>query len=280
MQTVFKTVAVLTRGEARGHQLLIDDRTLDGALALLTGQTLKSFLTHNGGIQPDGTPGDRLGGEIGLLYNFARSQDGQKVVSDFSLLDSFIEHDPRAAQTISELAEKAPDQLGISLVGKFTTEDVGQPYPAMRFHQILSADLVSRPAANVALFAALAERDTRLAALEAENRELREGLALLREPAQVIAGLRTHLAATLAERDEARRFDMRLAGAPAVAGVLDQGPASGYGLPEPAASDQEKWAQYAVLCAPVTDKFGRLTAHTETPKAKAFRLAHLQQKSA
>ena len=157
----FSNVSLITGGiEALGHGIYIDDKTLAGAMASLEGKTLRSYLKH------DGAGGDRLGDEIGFFSGIYR--EGQKLkAKTFEFLDSFKANAKETYDKLVELAQKVPDQFGVSLVleykpvwvmenGEEFTARLGEKAPAgairtmpsVRIANVLSADLVQRPAAN------------------------------------------------------------------------------------------------------------------------------------
>lgn len=161
----FSDVTIITGGiEALGHGLMLDETSIDGLMPLLMGKTLPGYLTHEGVAYSD-----RLTNEIGLFSGFYR--DGLKIkAKQFSFLNSFSKHNAAAFDTLMELADKVPDQFGLSIV--FTGEAVwpgedgdvsadeprpdgcSAEFPSVRFSSVQSADFVKAPAANPAgLFA-------------------------------------------------------------------------------------------------------------------------------
>lgn len=157
----FSNVSLMTGGiEAIGHGIYIDDKTLDGAMKSLEGKSLRSYLKH------DGAGGDRLGNEIGFFSGIYK--EGQKLkAKTFEFLDSFKADAKATYEKLVELAQKVPDQFGVSLVleykpvwvmgnGEEFNARLGEPAPAgavrpvpsVRISNVVSADLVQRPAAN------------------------------------------------------------------------------------------------------------------------------------
>lgn len=155
----FSDTAVLTGNtEAEGHGLFVDERSIESCMGLLMGKTLPAYLTHAGAWN------DRLGKEIGIFSGFYR--DGAKIKAKrFSFLDSFKKFQPETHEKMVELAQKLPDQFGLSVVfsGKAVWSmpdgseiDADEPMPegalrgipSIRFMAMESADFVKAPAAN------------------------------------------------------------------------------------------------------------------------------------
>lgn len=160
-----KGVSILTKGEAKGHGAMIDERTLEQFMRLADGKKFPAYLTHAG------APFDRLGEEMGIFSNFKR--DGDQIRADFSFLSAFLKGNPTQAATVLELAEDHPDQLGISPVMRALevwpmpngdeVECVGlasrpadclAALPSLRPTAVKSCDFVQNPAANVGLYTA------------------------------------------------------------------------------------------------------------------------------
>jgi hypothetical protein len=165
----FSDVSILTAGEADGHGMIVDEKTIAGFMELAMGKTIPAYLTHDGAIDDSGRPADRLGKEIGMFSGFYR--DGDKVrARNFQFLDSFIASEPKTHSTLVEMAQKFADKLGISpviahfkawVLGDGTEvpakngprpENASFAMPSMRVAAIKSCDFVQQPAANVGLF--------------------------------------------------------------------------------------------------------------------------------
>ncbi len=156
----FSDVALITGGvEAAGHGIFVDEESIDGLMGLLMGKTLPGYLTHDGAIFSD-----RLTKEIGLFSGFYR--DGLKIkAKQFSFLNSFVKNCADSYETLMELADKVPDQFGLSVVfggdavwpcedGTEVDGSLPRPdncnaaMPSVRFKSIESCDFVKAPAAN------------------------------------------------------------------------------------------------------------------------------------
>jgi hypothetical protein len=159
--TGFQNVSLITGGiEAAGHGLYIDDKSIEDAMRLLLGKSLRAYLKH------DGAGTDRLGQEIGFFSGIYR--DGQKIkAKSFEFLESFKREAGATYDKLVELAQKVPDQFGVSLVleyrpvwvmadgteipamlGDSAPSGAIRSAPSMRIANVMSADLVQRPAAN------------------------------------------------------------------------------------------------------------------------------------
>lgn len=337
----FSDVSIMTKGEADGHGMIVDETTLEQFLQRSEGKTFAAYLTHDGAIYENGMPADRLGREIGAFSGFYR--DGDKVrAKNFQFLDAFIQSEPRAHATLVEMAQKLADKLGISPVvrrfkawvmgdgtevvasGKDRPAGARGDLPAMRVMDILSCDFVQRAATNVSLFAkvdesttnnvqtmsdtillskhneALAAKDGEVVALRqqhtdaiaaletkhatllaAETAKLTEALALKAKAESEKSDLTAALAAKQKECEDAAKYDMRKAGAPALEVALQTKTNSK--LPAPADSDAGRWAQYTALCTEIKEERSdglpaRVTGHQETPEAKVFREKYLARK--
>lgn len=156
----FSDVALITGGvEAAGHGIFVDEQSINGLMGLLMGKTLPGYLTHEGAIFSD-----RLTKEIGLFSGFYR--DGLKIkAKQFSFLNSFVKNCADSYETLMELADKVPDQFGLSVVfsgeavwpcedGTEVSADDPRPdgcnaaMPSIRFNSVESCDFVKAPAAN------------------------------------------------------------------------------------------------------------------------------------
>lgn len=160
----FANVALITSGvEALGHGSFIDEGTVRGLSALLVGKSLPAYIGHEGGgLFGDG---ERLTSEVGI-WSGIHLAGGKLRAKQFQFLRSFEEHEPAKRDRLVELAEKMPDQFGVSLVGRVSLawatptgdepffnlssrpEEALYEYPSVRFSEVESADFVKQPAAN------------------------------------------------------------------------------------------------------------------------------------
>lgn len=246
----FSDVSLLAEGEAKGHQMIVDGVSIAGAAALITGKSLPAYLTH------EGAGGDRLTEEVGIFSDFRI--DGTKLrARSFEFLESFKTHQKVEYEKLVELARKMPDQFGVSIVFRGVSawataagEEIpgDEPRPAdalhtfasVRFVEIESADFVRQPAANGdGLFSEAPKPNNppsqpQPGALAAKDAEIKT--------------LSARVATLTAERDEARRYDMRRCGVPAVdAPSLTFDPDLGGHISGEGLSDAEKWKKYQDL---------------------------------
>ena len=128
-------VSILTIGEAKGHDLYIDRKSLETALAEMqkAKNGVKVKMNHGSGLD--------------AVVGFARNPriEGDKLIADLRLLRNSPHYG-----LIKEMASEAPDQFGVSLAFANESETIeGKDY--VRVANIQSADLVSSPAANASL---------------------------------------------------------------------------------------------------------------------------------
>jgi predicted nuclease with TOPRIM domain len=134
-------VSILTIGEAKGHDLYVDNVSLEKALTLMQSAPngVKVKLNHGSGLE----------NVVGFARNPRITED--KLVADLHLLKSSPHYG-----LIKEMASEAPDQFGVSLAFYNETEEIeGKQF--IRPISVKSADLVGEPAANASLFEALTQ---------------------------------------------------------------------------------------------------------------------------
>ena len=127
-----KNVSVITAGEARGHGMQIDEKTLL--------QVKAAAETYSGGLKVKTDHYSGFNEIVGALKNF--TIDGDQLRADLFLLKN---HD--ATARIIEMAELMPDTFGLSISFSGDHEEDGDTTFA-RCSEIYSADLVDTPAAN------------------------------------------------------------------------------------------------------------------------------------
>ena len=81
-------VSLISVGEALGHELFVDDDSLDTILQAIDGEKIPAYITHRGALFED-----RLTREIGMFTNFRT--EGDRLMADFEAFDSFREDDAR-----------------------------------------------------------------------------------------------------------------------------------------------------------------------------------------
>jgi hypothetical protein len=127
----FEGISVATVGPALGHAMMVDDVTLSQAEAAgVAGSPVKVFVDHDESI-------DSL---IGFLANFRIVED--QLRADLELLGSHPQ-----ATFYSEILTKAPNRVGFSMTFSGTPDEQDGKRFA-RVSELVSVDLVSRPAAN------------------------------------------------------------------------------------------------------------------------------------
>ena len=127
----FDGISVATVGPALGHEMFVDDVTLlQAEQAGQAGSPVKVFVDHDESI-------DSL---IGLLNNFRIEED--QLRADLELLSAHPQ-----AEFYAEILSKAPGRVGFSMAFSGKPEELGDRRFA-RVENLVSVDLVSRPAAN------------------------------------------------------------------------------------------------------------------------------------
>lgn len=129
---IIHDVSVLTRGEARGHGMFVDDVMLQQVVEQMGGKPkgLKAKLDH----------GYAAGKLIG---KFAKPRiDGNQVKADLHLINTSPFRD-----YVVELSQEMPESCGMSIEFKCDTEEVNGKTFA-RCKDLYAAALVERPAAN------------------------------------------------------------------------------------------------------------------------------------
>ena len=132
MANKLPSVSILTVGEAKGHDLLIDQTSLEQALAVA--QTMKRIkVTMGHGAQVDGI--------LGYIDGFVIK--GDRLMGDLTLFST------TQAQFVQHLATVLPEGFGLSLTFSGVPAEVGGSRYA-RVSEIYDISVVSSPAANPA----------------------------------------------------------------------------------------------------------------------------------
>lgn len=125
-------VSVITIGEAKGHGVYIDQKSLESYLS--------AAINRQGGVPVKMDHGTGFYHIVGKLENFR--VDGDSLRADLHLLKS---HEQFAR--IVEMAETMADSFGLSVSSVANSEKIdGKEY--LRCEELNSVDLVDRPAAN------------------------------------------------------------------------------------------------------------------------------------
>jgi len=113
---IIKGVSVISTPEAKGHNIKIDQKSIQSFLEAVEGEKVKAYYTHS----PENDALDA----IGLWENFQIVEDGEftKLTADFLALESWKEHHKDEYDALFEMAEKAPEAFGVS--AEFTIEKI------------------------------------------------------------------------------------------------------------------------------------------------------------
>lgn len=131
---VIKGVSLITKGTAKGHDLVVDDTTLNQLEASLQAAKepgVKAKLNHRTGVEAI----------FGHVNNIRR--EGEKLKGDLHLLKTHKDYD----HTI-ELLSTMPSQIGLSVAFQGDKEVGADGRTFARCKNIVSVDLVTDPAAN------------------------------------------------------------------------------------------------------------------------------------
>jgi len=142
MANKLSSVSILTIGEAKGHNLLIDQTSLEQALAVaLSMKRIKVTMGH----------GAEVSGILGYIDGF--KIEGDRLMGDLTLFNT------NEAQFVQHLANVLPEGFGLSLTFSGVPEQVAGDRFA-RVSEIYDISVVSSPAANSAgLFSAFTAVD-------------------------------------------------------------------------------------------------------------------------
>ena len=100
----FSDVSLIQTGEAKGHGMYVDEKSLETALEVI-GSNLPAYVTHEGAIESD-----RLLNEIGVFSGFYIADEKLKAES-FSSFKSFREDEPERFRRLFDLAREMPDAI-------------------------------------------------------------------------------------------------------------------------------------------------------------------------
>jgi hypothetical protein len=187
----FAGISVATVGPALGHEMFVDDVTLlQAEQAGVAGSPVKVFVDHDESI-------DSL---IGFLSGFRIEED--QLRADLELLSAHPQ-----AEFYAEILTKAPGRVGFSMTFSGKPEEVGDQRLA-RVENLVSVDLVSRPAANPdGVFKAgkVAAVDIEPVGMDEQNAPQQFDAKAAIE--NLAAELRAEIAAALAEKAEAAQSE-------------------------------------------------------------------------
>jgi hypothetical protein len=167
MANKLSNVSILTVGEAKGHNLLIDQISLEQALAVaLSMKRIKVTMGH----------GAEVSGILGYIDGF--KIEGDRLMGDLTLFNT------NEAQFVQHLANVLPEGFGLSLTFSGVPEQVAGDRFA-RVTEIYDISVVSTPAANPAgMFSAFTAVDMKKLQMNEAPVEVKKELS---EPAVVAA---------------------------------------------------------------------------------------------
>ena len=193
---MIENVSLIQLGVAVGHQMQIDQRSLETALVAL-GDNLPAFITHEGAMDSD-----RILEQIGAFSDFYL--DGGKLRGTFRAFDSFRVDESNRYNRLFDIASEMPDAFGVSMVFEadlvwpdpdgrewgMEEKPVGvrQLFPSVRFLNVSSADFVESPAANEGLFSQTTNKNNLMSKelnKTDEAEEVAEEVAEVSEPVEV-----------------------------------------------------------------------------------------------
>jgi hypothetical protein len=165
MANKLSNVSILTVGEAKGHNLLIDQTSLEQALSVaLTMKRIKVTMGH----------GAEVSGILGYIDGF--KIEGDRLMGDLTLFNT------NEAQFVQHLANVLPEGFGLSLTFSGVPEQVAGDRFA-RVTEIYDISVVSTPAANPAgMFSAFTAVDMKKLQMNEAPVEVKKELS---EPAVV-----------------------------------------------------------------------------------------------
>jgi len=141
---VIRDVAIMSIGEAKGHDCSVDLATLQALFRLTQGVGVKAFMNHSCNPAPTEAVGIFSGFYIDAVTGVLRA-------ACFQALNAFKDHDRKSYDTLFELASTAPETFGVSVSIQHDNECI-DGVDFVRPTSIDSADFVCAPAANSALF--------------------------------------------------------------------------------------------------------------------------------
>jgi hypothetical protein len=167
MANKLSNVSILTVGEAKGHNLLIDQTSLEQALAVaLSMKRIKVTMGH----------GAEVSGILGYIDGF--KIEGDRLMGDLTLFNT------NEAQFVQHLANVLPEGFGLSLTFSGVPEQIAGDRFA-RVSEIYDISVVSTPAANPAgMFSAFTAVDMKKLQMNEAPVEVKKELS---EPAVVAA---------------------------------------------------------------------------------------------
>ena len=182
---VIRGVALITLGEARGHNLVVDGKTLEQlkeSMEKTAAPGIKAKLNHRSGVEA----------VFGYINNF--NIEGDKLTGDLNML----KHHKDYNQTMEQIAT-LPGQIGLSVAFQGDKEPGKDGKTYARCKRIVSVDLVPDPAANPnGLFESKVDKDT--IDMETENPSAEELLASINNRLDGVENFQTDLQDAIADQ--------------------------------------------------------------------------------
>jgi len=237
----FKGISVITAGPALGHDMVIDETTLEQVLELGNANApIKVLANHSNDV----------GAVLGFLTNFRI--DGPRVRADLDLLENHPQ-----SNFYAELLSKLPDQLGFSISFSGIPRSAEDGTVLADVRDLWSVDLVTRAAANKSIYSAKpVDRESKpemQTASEAPVAKLEAPVeAAPAAPAAPVAVFNAEEAiAALAAKIEELSQKLTELSVPAVAEEVEEAPAEPVAKPAPEPVAAEAKAEVKELSQPV-----------------------------
>jgi hypothetical protein len=244
MATQLKNVSILTIGEAKGHNLYVDETSLQEALTVAQSMGRIKVTNGHGATQ--------VMDILGYVENF--KIESQRLLGDLTLLDS------EKANYVRSLAETMPDQFGLSITFSGVPREIdGRRFASVT--EIYDVSVVVTPAANASLFTAFSALpvDRLQQAMDSKNPAVEAKLEAAAEapvtPAAPVFNAEEAIAALAAKIETLSKQFADLVTARLEAAVVEAAPADEAPVaepaPEPVAVAAEAKAEAKELSQPV-----------------------------
>jgi hypothetical protein len=257
MATQLKNVSILTIGEAKGHNLYVDETSLQEALTVAQSMGRIKVTNGHGATQ--------VMDILGYVENF--KIEGQRLLGDLTLLDS------EKANYVRSLAETMPDQFGLSITFSGMPREIdGRRFASVT--EIYDVSVVVTPAANASLFTAFSALpvDRLQQAMDSKNPAVEAKLEAAAEapvtPAAPVFNAEEAIAALAAKIETLSQQFADLVTAKLEAAVVEAAPADEAPMAEPAPEPvaAEAKVEETVVDAPADNTAAALKAELATLK--------------
>jgi Spy/CpxP family protein refolding chaperone len=169
-------VSLISTPEAKGHNIKIDDASIQSFFEAVEGKTIKAYYTHS--------PSNDALDSIGLWSNFRihKEEEYTKLLGDFKALDAWKENDEKSFAMLFELATKAPEAFGVSAEFEARAIVYGENGEEKEYDAEEDSNLdVFARAVNVSAFSIVAQPAANPTGLFAEAKEQEQNLASTEE---------------------------------------------------------------------------------------------------